>query len=75
MHKQDQNSGKYSTPIMVSGFVCALLGFHAREFPAKTEKSWEYIVDRRSYFGSDPPGSSPSKYIREYLGNYPIFTK
>ena len=34
---------------MFARSVCALLGFRAREFPAKFEKNWTFIVDRRSY--------------------------
>ena len=34
---------------MFACFVCALLGFCAREIRAKSGKNWIFIVDRRSY--------------------------
>ena len=40
---------KYCTFIILDFFVCALLGFCARKFPAKYEKYWTFIIDQRSF--------------------------
>ena len=38
---------------MFDFFVCDLLGFRAREFPAKSgKKTWAFIVDQRFYAGT-----------------------
>ena len=37
MRAKDQSLQKYCTPVMLDRFVCSLLNFCAREFPAKSE--------------------------------------
>ena len=51
MRKQHQSPRKYCTPVMFTHFVCALLSFCAREFPAKPEtlEPRKFIVERTSY--------------------------
>ena len=39
MRAKDQSLQKYCTPVMFTRFFCALLGFHARKFPAKSKKT------------------------------------
>ena len=49
MRAKDQSLQKYCTPVMFTRFFCALLGFHARKFPAKSGKKQTFIVDQKLY--------------------------
>ena len=41
---------KYCMPIVFAHFVCALLAFCTRKFPAKSEnKTSTFIIEQRSY--------------------------
>ena len=55
---------------MFAHFICTLLGFRARKFPAKSEKkTWTFIADRRSNKSPVAVLASSIHYIYYVLGS------